>query len=107
MQIILAYPWTDDQGVPHAPDELLDVPIVVARRLIGDGKARSLNPEGTVAELYQQAEQMRISLPKGLRKADLEAALQAAAPQVTSPVTIVAPDQPVADNSTEEDTSGR
>ena len=38
--IVLAYPWTDELGVEHQPDEHVEIPLAVGQRLVSSGRAR-------------------------------------------------------------------
>lgn len=40
MKVDLAYPWTDDKRKTHQPDSTVEVPDVVGKQLIRDGRAR-------------------------------------------------------------------
>ena len=43
--IVLAYPWTDGEGVEHAPDERLDLEAEYASALVRSGRARFAPPQ--------------------------------------------------------------
>lgn len=106
MRVQLAYPWTDENGSVYDPDTILEVPTVVARRLVNEGRARTVPVVGTVTDLRDQAAADGIDLSGARNKGDVVAAIEASQPLPTTPVTVVAPDQPVAD-SNQEDSSGR
>lgn len=41
--VVLAYPWTDERDVEHAPDTTVQVPADTASALIRDGRARAVD----------------------------------------------------------------
>lgn len=43
--IVLAYPWTDELGVEHQPDEHVEIPLAVGQRLVSSGRARFAPPK--------------------------------------------------------------
>lgn len=55
MRVDLAYPYIDSDGVRHAPDETVDLPVDQGRRLIRGGRARpaadtAVRPENPAPE---------------------------------------------------------
>ena len=38
--VVLAYPWTDEEGVEHAPEEIVSIDPGKARSLVASGRAR-------------------------------------------------------------------
>lgn len=41
MKVTLAYPYTDEKGKPHKPDDTVDLDEAEATQLVRDGRARA------------------------------------------------------------------
>lgn len=40
VHVVLAYPWTDDEGIEHQADEHVEIPLAAGGALVSSGRAR-------------------------------------------------------------------
>ena len=50
--VVLAYPWIDDEGVEHAVDETVTIDPARARSLVASGRARIAPPPAPTPALH-------------------------------------------------------